>query len=117
MWARSIQATPSEVVGNDDVGDGIKHHLDVSCVCGAGHMTVDFFIGRAILALELCLDISCCILIGVGSCREEQEQCRIHFTSNSTLFYKYYHMLIILGNFQIKYSFSDYQNQLFIFLI
>lgn len=65
--ACSVQATPSEVVGDDDVGHGVKHHLDVSCIRGAGHVTVDFLIWRAILALELCLDVSCCVLIGVGS--------------------------------------------------
>lgn len=63
----SVQATPSEVVGDDDVSDGVKHNLDVSCICGAGHVTVDFLIWRAILALKLCLNISCCVFIGVGS--------------------------------------------------
>lgn len=67
VWARSVQATPSEVVSDDDVGDGVKHHLDVSCICGAGHVTVDFLIWRAILALKLCLDVSCCVLVGIGS--------------------------------------------------
>lgn len=70
--ACSVQATPSEVVGDDDVGHGVKHHLDVSCICGAGHVTVDFLIWRAILALELCLDISCCILIGVRTWRQKR---------------------------------------------
>lgn len=65
--ACSVQATPSEVVGDDDVGHGVKHHLDVSCIRGAGHVTVDFLIWRAILALELCLDVSCCVLVGIGS--------------------------------------------------
>uniref|UniRef100_A0A3Q3IBD3 Uncharacterized protein n=1 Tax=Monopterus albus TaxID=43700 RepID=A0A3Q3IBD3_MONAL len=31
-----LQATPSKVVCNNDVSDGIKHYLDVSCVCGTG---------------------------------------------------------------------------------
>ncbi|MED6262150.1 hypothetical protein ATANTOWER_015252 [Ataeniobius toweri] len=68
VWARSVQATPSEVVGNDDIGHSVKHNLDVPRICGAGHVTVDFLIWRAVLALELCLDVSCCVLIGVGSC-------------------------------------------------
>ncbi len=71
--ACSVQATPSEVVGDDDVGHGVKHHLDVSCIRGAGHVTVDFLIWRAILALELCLDVSCCVLVGIGSWREKKK--------------------------------------------
>lgn len=67
VWAGSVQATPSEVVGDDDVGDGVEHHLDVSCIRGAGHVTVDFLIWRAVLALELCLDVGCCVVVGVGS--------------------------------------------------
>lgn len=31
-------------------------------------MTVDFFVWRTILALKLCLDVSGCVLIGVGPC-------------------------------------------------
>lgn len=81
-WARSVQATPSEVVGDDDVGDGVKHHLDISCICGAGHVTVDFFIWRAVLALELCLDVSCCILVGIGSWRERREKHTKHYTNS-----------------------------------
>lgn len=43
--ARSVQAAAPQVVGNDDVGDGVEHHLDVSRVCGAGHVTVDLLVG------------------------------------------------------------------------
>lgn len=86
VWARSVQATPSEVVGDNDIGDGVKHHLDVSCICGARHVTVDFFIRRAILALKLCLDVSCCIFIGVWSCRVEEKNI-ILITSNWTFIF------------------------------
>ena len=72
--AGSVQATPSEVVSDDDVGHGVKHHLDVSCICGAGHVTVDFLIWRAVLALELCLNVSCCVIVGIGSWKEERER-------------------------------------------
>lgn len=71
VWAGSVQATPSEVVGDDDVGHGVEHHLDVSCIRGAGHVTVDFLIRRAVLALELCLDVGCCVLVGIGSWRDK----------------------------------------------
>lgn len=79
MWARSVQATPPEVVGNDDVGDGVEHHLDVSCICGAGHVTVDFLIWRAVLALELCLDVSCGVLVDVGSWRRRRREKKNRF--------------------------------------
>lgn len=79
MWARSVQATPPEVVGNDDVGDGVEHHLDVSCICGAGHVTVDFLIWRAVLALELCLDVSCGVLVDVGSWRRRRREKKTGF--------------------------------------
>lgn len=78
--ACSVQATPSEVVGDDDVGHGVKHNLDVPCICGAGHVTVDFLIWRAILTLKLCLDVSCCILIGVGSWRGKSNGSRCDAT-------------------------------------
>lgn len=77
VWAGSIQATPSQVVGDDDVGDGIEHHLDVSCIRGAGQVTVDFLVWGAILALELCLDVSCCVVVSIGSWREESEMEKI----------------------------------------
>lgn len=64
--APSVQATPPQVVGDDNVGDGVEHHLDVSCVCSTGQVTVDLLIGRAVLALKLCLDVSGGILVGVG---------------------------------------------------
>lgn len=74
MWTSSIQATPSQVVGDDDVGHSVKHHLDVSCIRGAGQVTVDFLIWGTILALELYLDVSCRVVIGVGSWREKTRQ-------------------------------------------
>ena len=50
-----IQATASEVVGDDDVGDGVKDELNVLRVGGARHVTVDFFGRRLVLRLELSL--------------------------------------------------------------
>lgn len=68
----SVQAAASQVIGDDDVSDGVEHHLDVPCICGTGHVTVDLFIGWAVLALKLCLDVSSCIIISVGACGEGQ---------------------------------------------
>lgn len=53
----SVEATPSQVVGYDDVGDGVKNKLDVVGVGGAGHMGVDFLVGRLVLGLVLTLDV------------------------------------------------------------
>lgn len=72
VWVCSVQATPSEVVGDDDIGHSIKHDLDVPRIRGAGHVTVDFLIWRAVLALELCLDVGCCVVVGVGTYRNKQ---------------------------------------------
>lgn len=41
----SVQAAASQVVGDDDVSDRVEHHLDVPCVRGTGHVTVDLLIG------------------------------------------------------------------------
>lgn len=68
MRGASVQAAASQVVGDDDVGDCIEHHLDVPCVRGTGHVTIDLLIGRAVLALELCLDVSRCVIISVRTC-------------------------------------------------
>lgn len=76
--ARSVQAAAPQVVGDDDVGDGVEHHLDVSRVCGAGHVTVDLLVGRAVLALKLSLDVGRRVLVGVGPCSGGRAG---HFTS------------------------------------
>lgn len=37
------ETTIFQVFFDDDVGHGVKHKLDVLCVCGTGHVRVDFF--------------------------------------------------------------------------
>lgn len=66
--AGSVQAAAPQVVGNDDVGDGVKNHLDVVRVCGTRHVAVNLLVGGAVFALELCLDVGGRILVGVGTC-------------------------------------------------
>lgn len=68
----SVQTTASQVVGNDDVSDGVKHHLDVPCIRGTRQVTVDLLIRRAVLALKLCLDVGSSIIIGVRTCAGRQ---------------------------------------------
>lgn len=71
----SVQAAASQVVGDDDISDCIEHHLDVPCVRGTGHVTVDLFIRRAVLALKLCLDVSSCVIVSVRACGGTSEEC------------------------------------------
>ena len=52
-----IEATPPEVVGDDDIRHSIEHELDILGVGGAGHVAVDLLCGALILGLELSLDI------------------------------------------------------------
>lgn len=66
--AGSVQATASEVVRDDDVGDSVKNHLDVIRVCRTRHVTVNLLVRRAVFAFELCLDICCSVFICVGTC-------------------------------------------------
>lgn len=56
-WLTSIQATPPQVISYNDISDSIKHKLDVVGVGGAGHMGVDLFVGRLVLAFVLTLNV------------------------------------------------------------
>ena len=58
-----IEATPPEVVGDDDIRHSIEYKLDVLCVSGACHVAVDLLGGALVLGLKLCLDIGCCLTI------------------------------------------------------
>ena len=62
MWPL-IEATPPEVVGDDDICHRIEHELDILGVSGAGHVAVDLLSGALVLGLELSLDIRCCLTI------------------------------------------------------
>lgn len=59
-WAarRLVEAAAAKVVGDDDVGDGVEHELNVVGVSGAGHVAVDLLRGRLVLRFELGLDVS-----------------------------------------------------------
>lgn len=52
-----VEAAAAEVVGDDDVGDGVEHELYVVGVGGAGHVAVDLLGGGLVLGLELRLDV------------------------------------------------------------
>lgn len=37
-----IQAASTKIIGNNHIGDSVKHKLNVSCVCGTCHVAIDF---------------------------------------------------------------------------
>lgn len=65
----SVQATPPQVFGYDDIGDCVKDELDVVGVGGAGHVGVHLLVGGLVLAVVLSLDVFDSVLVRVGTCR------------------------------------------------
>lgn len=64
------EAAVLQVLFDDDVGDGVKHKLDVFCVCGAGHVGVDLLdVTTHVQVQELHFDVVAGVLIGVGTCQ------------------------------------------------
>ena len=53
-----IKSASAEVVGDDDVCDGVEDELDVLRVGGARHVAIDLLRRRFVLRLELGLDVS-----------------------------------------------------------
>lgn len=67
MWLLE-ETTIFQVFFDDDVGYGVKHKFDVLCVCGTGHVRVDFFdISTQVQVQELQFDVVTSILIGIGA--------------------------------------------------
>ena len=74
-WSPSFLPRPSlvepaapEVVGDDDVGDGVEDELDVLRVCGARHVAVDLLRRRLVLRLELRLDVRRSLAVLLRTC-------------------------------------------------
>lgn len=65
----SVESTPPQVVGDDDICDSVEHELDVVGVGGAGDVSVDLLVGRLVLALVLSLDVRHRLRESVGACR------------------------------------------------
>ena len=64
--AGSVEAAATQVVGDDDVGDGVEYELDVGGVGRARLVAVDL-LGRAlVLRLELRLDVRRRLLVRLG---------------------------------------------------
>lgn len=53
-----VESASPQVVGDDDIRDGVEDELDVVGVGGAGDVRVDLLVGRLVLALVLSLDVS-----------------------------------------------------------
>lgn len=80
------ETTIFQVFFDDDVGYGIEHKLDVLCVCGAGHVGVDFFdVSAHVQVQELEFDVVTSILISIGTLMNE-----ITFSYSATCFSRPY---------------------------
>ena len=63
-----VQSTASQIVGNDNISNSIKHKLDVVGISGTCHVTVYLLCGGFVLGFKLGLDISCCFTIFLCTC-------------------------------------------------
>lgn len=76
-----VESAAAQVVGDDDVGDGVEHELDVVCVRGAGHVAIDLFCGRLVFRLELRLDVGRRLAVLLGTCKCRSIQIQIYSKS------------------------------------
>lgn len=68
------ETTIFQIFLDDDVGYGIKHKLDVLCVCGTRHVGVDFFdVPAHVQVQELHLNVVPSILVSVGAYKGEHK--------------------------------------------
>ena len=65
----SVQSTATQVVSNDDVGDGVEDKLNVSGISSARLVTVYLLHRAAILRLKLRLDVQGGLLVCRRSCK------------------------------------------------
>lgn len=73
------ETTIFQVFLDDDVGYGVKHKFDVLCVCGTGHVRVDFFdVSAQVQVQELQFDVVASILVSVGALMEKISKIRGH---------------------------------------
>ena len=67
------ETTIFQVFFDDDVSHGIKHKLDVLCVCGTGHVRVDFLdVSTQVEVQELNFDVVTSILVSVWALTKRQ---------------------------------------------
>lgn len=70
--ARLVQAAAAQVVGDDHVGHGVEHELDVVGVGGARHVAVDLLRGGFVLRFELRLDVRRRFAVFLRTCNVRQ---------------------------------------------
>ncbi len=63
-----VESAPAEVVGDDDVGDGVEDELHVLRVRRARHVAVDLLRRRLVLSLELRLDVRSSLAVLLCTC-------------------------------------------------
>ena len=66
--AELVQPATPQVVGDDDVGDGVEHELDVVGVGGARLVAVDLLGRRLVLGFELRLDVGGGVVVDLFTC-------------------------------------------------
>lgn len=65
---RLVEAAAAQVVGDDHVGHGVEHELDVVGVGGARHVAVDLLGGGFVLGFELRLNVRCRFAVFLRTC-------------------------------------------------
>jgi len=65
---RSVKAAAAQVVGDDDIGDGVEDKLDVVSVGGTRLVTVHLLRRALVLRFKLRLDIRRCLLVALLTC-------------------------------------------------
>ena len=66
-WWGLVESAAAQVVGDDDVGDGVEHELYVVGVGGARHVAVYLLRRRLVLRLELRLDVGGRLAVLLGA--------------------------------------------------
>lgn len=69
VWLRLVQATSPQIIGYDDVSNGVKYKLDVISICCACLVTVDLLRWTLVLRFKLGLNVGSCLLISLVSCK------------------------------------------------
>lgn len=97
-----VEAATAQVVGDDNVGDGVEHELYVVGVGGASHVAVDFLGCGFVLSLELGLDVGGRLAVFLRTCR--QIVFRILYPKFPFDFYYYFDGIYILKRNPSKLS-------------
>lgn len=66
LWL--VETATFEIIGNDDIGDGVEDKLNIASVRRARHVTIDLLIRGLVLRLELRLDVRRCLVVILPPC-------------------------------------------------